>query len=530
MIKRALIFGEGRINILLLIILFYVVGHLPFMFAPFVNLESWYAGAADLVSQGKVIAAAHFFEVTIANPISSVFGIIPFYKLFGITEFSARLFSLFCGGFAILITYVMGKRYFSEHVAILASLLVCFNPVFWLFSGLVFTDAPFFFASSLAMFLFFFALEKDSFLLHFVSGIIFGLSFLLKMNAATFVPAIFIICILHVFSKRENLQEKFLSIAKLTFLYAAAIGVIFLPYIVWSFGNLGYLIPPAYQQGVGLTMPALFSNFLLKFSNFWGYVLWIGIFSGPIFLVIYYDLFKQFGVKKVLIYSIAGLILSFVLTFYMRESGELNLGWLKFFFNEIELFIISGILHFVGLLVVFGFFIQGIKSKSIVRYLAVWFFVVIISHSFVKVAAQRYLLFILLPLNLYLAKIVMQNMTNHLLRVVNYFIIVGSFIIFISLDVFNSAYFAAEGYAAADLAHFINKEQLKGIDPHPNHGANPHSGYLINKDLYVEGDERPKYITIIAGRKQRIDNMIKDFGVKPFGIIIKRFVIIKNVE
>src|SRR3989339_1916606 len=103
-----------------------------------------------------------FMTAPFANPITSSFGIVPFYKIFGFSVFSARLFSLTCAILAIYATYLIGKKYLSEVNALLAAAFLALNPLFWLYSGIVGSDIPFMFLVSLVMLSVYSALEKRS--------------------------------------------------------------------------------------------------------------------------------------------------------------------------------------------------------------------------------------------------------------------------------------------------------------------------------------------------------------------------------
>ena len=57
--------------LLLGFLVLFFAGHFVFMSSPFVNLESWHAGAARLIYEGKPAEALRYFEQVGANPIGA---------------------------------------------------------------------------------------------------------------------------------------------------------------------------------------------------------------------------------------------------------------------------------------------------------------------------------------------------------------------------------------------------------------------------------------------------------------------------
>lgn len=524
-LKSLFSFLSGENGSLVVICMFFALGHIPFMFAPYVNLESWYAGAAKLVCQGNFVEGAKYLETIIANPISSVIGIVPFYKLFGVSEFSTRLFSLICGILAIIVVYSLGKRFFSNKIAVLAALITALNPIFWLYSALVGSDIPFLFITSLAMLFFFIGLQTKFFWYHVLSGIFLGFAFLFKFNAMAFIPVIFL-CLLFSPSK-QHLKTSFLT---LFMLYMLLIAGIVSPLLWWINANLGHFLSSDYNQAVYLADNSWWIMIVMRLANCWGNLLWIGIYTGPLLFFVYLVFLRKLGLKRGIAFSV--LLYVLCLFFVPLIDGfsyltEVNAGWLEYICNKQALLFIKAFFSFGGLLTCLGLFLWGIEPKNQNRkYLMIWFFTILLLHSFIR-PTQRYLLFILPPLYLYLADLIVVKFQKGVVRSL---VCLCALAIFGCLGLFNSYYFAKEGFAAAELVYYVNSKHLGGIDFKPVNGVQVHAGYLINRNLYVfPGDKNgmTRYGLVALRRDEKAENVIKEFKVELFGVLFKRYAIIR---
>ena len=113
-----------------------------------------------------------------------------FFKLFGISDISARLTSIFATIFAVPFVYLLAKEIYDRNVAILSSLIFLFIPWVVHLSGRVQTDMVMtaFMTASIACFVYAFN-HKRSFL---PFGILFGLALFTKQ------PSILILAIVGV--------------------------------------------------------------------------------------------------------------------------------------------------------------------------------------------------------------------------------------------------------------------------------------------------------------------------------------------
>lgn len=118
-----------------------------------------------------------------------------FYKLFGMTEFSARLFSALCGVGTVLVTYLLGLRLFGRWVGFCGALVLLSSSHFLRVARFGVMDAPLTFFLTLAFYFFWLARERN--LWFIFMGISLGLAFMTKSFAIfPFFPIIFLHCLI----------------------------------------------------------------------------------------------------------------------------------------------------------------------------------------------------------------------------------------------------------------------------------------------------------------------------------------------
>jgi 4-amino-4-deoxy-L-arabinose transferase-like glycosyltransferase len=112
------------------------------------------------------------------------------FRLFGESEFSARIFPAIFGVLTVLVVYFMGKKLYGEKVGLASSMMLAIAPYHVIFSGTAQTDVPMVFFLSLAFYLYLLGEERKSFLA--LSGIAAGFAILTKQPAFIFIPVIII--------------------------------------------------------------------------------------------------------------------------------------------------------------------------------------------------------------------------------------------------------------------------------------------------------------------------------------------------
>ena len=127
-----------------------------------------------------------------------------FFKFFGISinngTFLVTLFGLGC----VALVYGIGRVLYNKTTGFFAALLLAFSPWHLILSRTFLIDAQCLFFSLLSLFVGLIAVQKDSFRLFAVSGIIFAVAFSTKLYAAfTLIPLL----ILSFHYQRRNLKR-----------------------------------------------------------------------------------------------------------------------------------------------------------------------------------------------------------------------------------------------------------------------------------------------------------------------------------
>ncbi len=196
---------------------------------------------------------------------------------------------------------------------------------------------------------------------------------------------------------------------------------------------------------------------------------------------------------------------------YLRNAG-------------IVLWILEFISLWAGEIVVFGLFNWARRTKA-TRLLAAWIILILLGHSFYR-GAQRFAAFFLPPLVIYLAEVTSRYWQKSGYRLVKIGALWGTVALFGSTSLFNSAYFATEGRAAADVAEHINNNQIRVIYS-PWDSVLTHSGYLVNDDLIITDGTRPEYVTATLAPNEHRKSVVFESEVELLGIVFKRYVLLK---
>lgn len=163
------------------------------------------------------------------------------FKIFGISEFSARLVSLIFGTLTIFLVYLMGVKVANKRVAILAAAIITFSvwEIAWSQQCRMYAQFQFFYLFT--SYLFYLGLNKTkinkaNIILLFFSMIAFICAWLSHKLALTFLPVALIYILLY---KREILKNRYFIYLSLAFLglaslYMIATGKTSLDYIITS--------------------------------------------------------------------------------------------------------------------------------------------------------------------------------------------------------------------------------------------------------------------------------------------------------
>ncbi|OGK18601.1 hypothetical protein A3G67_02010 [Candidatus Roizmanbacteria bacterium RIFCSPLOWO2_12_FULL_40_12] len=134
----------------------------------------------------------------------------------GANEFNIRLFSIVFGLALIAVLYVFTKKYFSERVAILATLIMFASELFVVYMRRANTDIGFMFFIFLGVYAWFLSHKKSNF--SYLAGFFFGLSVMMKgFSVIPYLAALFITIFFNF--KREKL----LNFVKLSVVFATTV-------------------------------------------------------------------------------------------------------------------------------------------------------------------------------------------------------------------------------------------------------------------------------------------------------------------
>jgi len=279
----AILFGAG--------ILFFIIRLYVATLSSYPFFQGWNEGHYSLIAMG-------YFDHSLLLPErggSINWAVPPFYswlvfasfKLFGISEISARLTSILATILAIPFIYLLAKELYDKNVAILSSLIFLFVPWVVHLSGRAQTDMVMtaFMTASIACFVYAFN-HKRSFL---PFGILFGLALFTKQPSILILAIVAVWLILAV--KRD---ERALIIKKSIF--PILIGLIpVLAYVLYHLlnGNANGVLQLVYGEGVQRTVP---------FSNLKNTLAAILPGISPLVLIFsLYEIYKSKNLKNILV-------------------------------------------------------------------------------------------------------------------------------------------------------------------------------------------------------------------------------------
>ncbi|MGH7197603.1 MAG: ArnT family glycosyltransferase [Candidatus Omnitrophota bacterium] len=162
------------------------------------SLASWDEAIYASVAK-EIVQSGDWFHLTLAGqpwadkPPLCLWMTAFFYHLFGINEFSARLFSALSGVGTVFITYLLGTKLFGRWTGFLGALALLSSSHYFRFARFGMMDAPLVFFLSLALYFFWLGQERNRYLIF--SGVAIGLAVMAKGFAAFLIfPVIWLYC------------------------------------------------------------------------------------------------------------------------------------------------------------------------------------------------------------------------------------------------------------------------------------------------------------------------------------------------
>ena len=125
-----------------------------------------------------------------------LFFLAPVYYFFENGVFVAQLFQIIISLVTIVLIYLLAKRYFSDKAALLAAFLYAIFPSAIYYTGEILTETLFTFLWLLSIFIFLLGLDKKDNKRLFISGLLFGMTALVRFFAVFF--PIFLLPVIYV--------------------------------------------------------------------------------------------------------------------------------------------------------------------------------------------------------------------------------------------------------------------------------------------------------------------------------------------
>jgi 4-amino-4-deoxy-L-arabinose transferase-like glycosyltransferase len=163
------------------------------------------------------------------------------YAVFGESLLAAKLANVLLGTISVYLTYLLSRKTFSVHIALVAATMVAVTPSLILYAALLASENLFtpLFLSSLLLFLQYLRTGKQTYT--FFSGIMLGLTVLIR-PAVLLLPGSWL---LYLFFKRQTLK----TIAAQAVLLGLPIVLCLVPWAVRNYARLNHFIPLSTDAG-----------------------------------------------------------------------------------------------------------------------------------------------------------------------------------------------------------------------------------------------------------------------------------------
>ncbi len=509
-----------------------IVGHSFFLSSPFVNLEYIYHESAELITNGMGSNASlsHLFQ-GFNNPLGNTLVIAGMQGIVGVTELSSRLPSLVSWLICVSVVYLIGCRWWALSVGVLAAVITGFSPLFWVYAGIAYPDVPFTALITIAMFVAGVATYRHSLRLHLIAAVLVGLAALFRYNAILFLPAITLYVALQMrFSESIGKVTHWkISALQVWIIYIVVCGAIVIPYLLWTKQVVGMVLKP----GFVLVAPTdIIFHIAASIPRLGGYLIWVGALVLPFTFLIFQQVRMRIQHLNWLIIAPILIILNIVLVAavqYLEITsgelfGEMWFGWLERLLPTYMIVIMRFIFLTASEVVVVGLIIWGKQKIWPNTFVVLWLLVPLLIHSFYRMS-QRYVIFFLPPLAVYVAYIIVKSGTFSRRRTIAIALCVVYMTIYPSIGLFTSAYYSAEGHAAADIAEYVNEKKIN-IELSRHNPVLTNSAYLIDESRFPDSEALIDHKLVALGRYETIENAIYVREVRVIGLLIKRYAVL----
>ena len=149
-------------------------------------------------------------------------------------EITGRLISLVMGTATLILVYYLAKEVVSQKAAALAALFYCFHPHLVTFSGILLSEATYWFLLTLSVFLFWIGLKRGKSLELIFSGFFLALAYLTRPEGIGYL-LVFLVWILIDGGLRKGWGKKIVLLSGFLFVFA----VFALPYVIYVHHETG---------------------------------------------------------------------------------------------------------------------------------------------------------------------------------------------------------------------------------------------------------------------------------------------------
>jgi eukaryotic-like serine/threonine-protein kinase len=200
------------------------------------------------------------------------------YQIFGVNNFSTRIWAPLFGVLSLLVVFFLGKKLYNRTVGLFSTVVLGTFTTFFAYSTHAMTDIPLVFFMLASIYYFLLSEEKTDRATWYalLSGVLFGLALMTKQLEALLIPAIIIFYLLFT-GRIRHLPAK-----RLLFSWGVA-AAIFVPYVIYMakiskefleyffvYSNVNRIVSPIEGHSASYLY---YFNYLLTKETFWAVLL-----------------------------------------------------------------------------------------------------------------------------------------------------------------------------------------------------------------------------------------------------------------
>jgi len=192
--------------------------------------EALYAEPAREMNElGEYVTTYLNYQVRYTKPPLCIWAMAMAYKVFGATEWAARMFSAACGSILVGATYLLVQKYVNKKTALLAAVFLITAPLYLASSKLAITDIPLALFVTGSLFSFFHSYEQKQASYKWLAWCLLGLGVMTKGPVAIIICVAVLFCY-HVINRDLWTALKFYN----PITGALVVGAIALPWFCYE--------------------------------------------------------------------------------------------------------------------------------------------------------------------------------------------------------------------------------------------------------------------------------------------------------